>query len=505
MQPRCAVAAVMIGWLFAVAGLVQGAQLDPQHWTIQDLSGKALTGLTDNKLETHVTLSREELGDIPAGLLIDLAEPCVLQRVVLIGPQPKMLFWPHPYENREKPPLGTVVAYVGGKEATKNQVAEFAVPYNAGNPISTEIDLRFRPVAGSFVRIELRAKAPNADTAWDVAEVEVYGFTGAAAFEKDSAVVLPKGAAGPLAIAADELSYYFGELTGKPHPVIAPEDAGGYPGTLYRILDLKDLAPTYQEMTKNVAEGKLPANVNVEREGREVLFKAWPYRAVLWSAWEFLERQGVRWLYPDAHGDYVPSGRGVKLDMLPLRVTPSAARIYANFPAGGFLPWPGWIKQPIRQEFLYVWRNRWTSCWDSFQLVLGGGEVPQRTSTYALKDEYKEKFDGYPHNLDSVVPARILKAHPEWWGYSRQQQKRLAPGTPDAPTMCLTNPELIRWVAEKMIEVHKAAPQSLYNLLPMDSARHCECETCLKANSPEGTNHVAWVRIRNTSVSGAYY
>ena len=40
---------------------------------------------------------------------------------------------------------------------------------------------------------------------------------------------------------------------------------------------------------------KLPDGVSVERDGREALFKAWPYRNVTYSAWEFLRRQGVIW------------------------------------------------------------------------------------------------------------------------------------------------------------------------------------------------------------------
>lgn len=43
------------------------------------------------------------------------------------------------------------------------------------------------------------------------------------------------------------------------------------------------------------------------------------YANVRRSVWAFLENQGVRWLYPDEHGDFVPTGKGVSLDGLPLR------------------------------------------------------------------------------------------------------------------------------------------------------------------------------------------
>jgi len=359
----------LIGLALALAGGARAGQLAPQGWRIADLAGQPLAGLTDNRLDTSVTLRRAVPQDPPPGILIDLGRPTVVDRVVLTGPQARLLYWDHPYENRAKPPRGVVVCTVGDRK-----VAEFALPYDAGDPIDTEIDLRFQPTAGRLVRIELQAKSPP-EPAWTVAELELYGFGGPRALVKQDAVVLPNGAAGPLAAAAGDLSYYLGELTGQPVPVVAPEQAGDYPGTLYRLEDLKSLAPSYDELTRNAAAGRLPGGVHVEREGREVVFRAWPYRAVLQSVWEFLERQGVRWLFPDAHGDLVPTGRGVDLDLLPLHQTPAAARIYANFPLAGFLPWPAWVQQPLRQEFLTLWRQRWSDSWGGLQPAWAGAEV----------------------------------------------------------------------------------------------------------------------------------
>lgn len=62
----------------------------------------------------------------------------------------------------------------------------------------------------------------------------------------------------------------------------------------------------------------------MERQGREVLFKAWPYRNVAYSVWEFLRQQGVVWAAPEDHAEYVPTGKGVDLGHLPLHTRPSA-------------------------------------------------------------------------------------------------------------------------------------------------------------------------------------
>ena len=512
----------LLGWM-VLATSVHAAPLDPARWTVTELeTGKNITReVTDNSLDTFITLRK------PLGLVIDLGQTCVLHRVFLCGHQLKPQIWPKAYDNRNNPPLGLVIAFVGDSRDTTHQVAEFTVPYDAGDPIETEVDLRFLPAAGRYVRVELQTDVQwgknhwpgNNDMAfiprpgnpsWNIGEIEAYGFTGPEALTRDNAVVVAKDAAAPLALAANDLSYYLGELTGKPHPVIAPDETGQYPGTLYRVVDLKPLAPTYEEMLANQKAGLLPGGVNVERAGREVLFKAWPYRCVLWSVWEFLERQGIRWLYPDAHGDFLPVGKGVNLSLLPLKYTPSARSIYANWDAASLEPWPVWMKQAQLQGYLYPWRNRWNASWNTGPL--GGAEIPARLPTgYVLKDEYKEGFDGYPHNFNSVVPDRILQAHPDWYGYSAASGKRKS-----GLAFCMSNPELIAWVADKMVEVNRATPLAArwpldlrhfaraYNLLPMDACGYCECDTCAALNDPKQIDGVPWLTLSDQSISSYY-
>jgi len=508
-------------WIILAAN-VYAVQLEPAKWSVTELeTGKNFTReVTDGDLNTMVTLQD------PAGLVIDLGQSCVLQRVFLCGGRHKMMLWPNAYDHRDNPPLGLIVAFVGDSADTTRQVAEFTVPYDAGDPIDTQVDMRFQPASGRYVRLELKTKvhwgkeywpgytisnAPKPIHAdWNVSEVELYGFSGVKAQLKDDAVVLDKGAAAPLALAAEDLSYYLGELTGKPHPVITPDEVALYPGTLYRIMDLKPLAPTYEVMLVNQQAGNLPDGVNVEREGREVLFRAWPYRCVLWSVWEFLERQGVRWLYPDAHGDFVPVGQGVSLKMLPLKVTPSARSIYANWDTSALEPWPPWMKQATLQGYLYPWRNHWNCSWGNGPL--GGAEIPVlKAPAAALNDDYKEGFDGYPHNFNAVLPDRILQAHPDWYGYSTRAGKR-GPGT----AFCMSDPQLIAWVADKMVAVNQAAPLAVkhplnlrhfdraYNLLPTDASSYCQCDRCTAVNEKEQDNTVPWVRLYKRSMSSYY-
>lgn len=486
--------------------------------------------LTDNNPSTALVLSNS-----PA-LFISLGQTCVVHRVYLVGTGRQTNLWPNNYYNRTNPPLGLVTVSVGFDPASMKQVGEFTIPYDAGNPIDTEMDIRFSPVAGTQLRLDLKTNVtwgidhwpgyalptqppPSGVSSLVAGEIEIYGFTGPGALMNENAVVVDTAAAAPLQLAAGDLSYYLGELTGKPHPIIAPSQTNFYAGRIYRIMDLKSLAPDYATMTNNIALGLLPENVNIEVSGREILFKAWPYRCVLWSAWEFLERQGVRWVYPDPHGDFVPVGQGFRLDFLPLRFTPSAKSIYANFDAGTLQPWPSGMRQSLRQGYLYQWRNRWNYTWGDSYGPLGGQEIPKLPApAVTLNSDYTEAFDGYPHNFNGVVPNRILQQHTNWWGYNPSLGTRVNPTNSGATALCMNNPEVIAWVANKMKAVAQAYPfnsksplnlahfKRSYNLLPNDATTYCQCpEFCLPANAPSQPSGDAWIKLFSQSFSGMYY
>ena len=134
---------------------------------------------------------------------------------------------------------------------------------------------------------------------WNVGELELYGFPGPQTnlnavvcdcYTNPLATV--SSLQQPLQIAALDLSYYLGELTGSPHPIITSAQTNLYPGTIYRIKDLASLAPDYDTMMANIASGALPTNPVVSLVGREIQFTGWPYRCVDWGVWQFLEDQG---------------------------------------------------------------------------------------------------------------------------------------------------------------------------------------------------------------------
>lgn len=459
----------------------QARLLSAGGWKITGPDGKRITSITDNNLETVWTSSTPQTPGM--AIEIDLGQPTVIQR----------LYMTPGVEESHSP-----IALRLSAGMTRDTLEPF---WEKDTSQNTDLNIKFAPVTARYLRLEVTA---GSSLPWSIAELELYGSTDKAAFEKGDAVVLPPRARPTLQLAARELQYYLGELTGRPLPIITPADEGAYPGTLYTIVDLKPLAQTYDEMVKNQASGALPANVNVEHEGRSVLFKSWPYRDVLYSVWEFLERQGVHWVFPDAHGDYVPAGKGVNLDILPLRYTPTSTRRYANFEIHA-------NSGASENDYtLFFARNRWSTNWNPVA-ALGGNEVPR--NPYAAPQVRGDDFTGYPHN-GCLVTNDALQQHPEWCGmYSEERWKgkyelgkRLGPWQ-GGPQFCMTAPGVAAYVAQRIIDSVHGDPdaEGTVNLLPWDSVRYCECPDCLKAIEPLEKEDLTFAANSDINHSDLYF
>jgi len=278
-------------------------------------------------------------------------------------------------------PQGMITVYAGSTANPTTQVAQSLLPPDAGNPVDTEADLRFQPVAAKYIRVVIQTAGINwsnyfygattnstaVPLTWNVGEVEVHGFAGQSSIIPKDAVVLPTAAAAayaagptgsnyslylPLILAAQDLSYYLGKLEGNPVPIVTAAQESSYPGTIYAIEDLKSDAPNYATMIANEKSGLLPPDISVVQSGNQVQFSGWPYRNVLKSVWTFLADQGTHWVYPSPHGDYIPVTGSVNVSMLPLSAssigsTPKS--VYANWSMWYFLPYLPWNGQNLRQ------------------------------------------------------------------------------------------------------------------------------------------------------------
>lgn len=496
----------VMGLGLAVAPAVQAGRLDASRWSLRDAAGKPVTGVVDNDAATGALL-KSHRGSMRC--VIDLGAVHTIHRVYFTarsdGVRPVLARDKNPHEVRVQLRVGKGSFFPGATVAS----CEVRVP--DGGEICAPANLRFQPVAGRFLVLDM--DRGDFSKPWNLGEIEVYGWPGAFAGPPGDAVVVDARAPAPLKLAASELSYYLGELAGHPVPIVPPGREQSCTGTLFRIVDLKPLAATYDAMVEHQESAQFPDTpVNVEREGRELIFRAWPYRNVLWSVWEFLERQGVKWVYPDAQGDFVPEGRGIRLDVAPLRFTPGTEFIYANFGVEYLRDDP--------DAFLHFWRNRWTHTWGNHQeSILGGPEVPRRlVPEYHVKPGHVEGFIGYPHNFHNVIPDRVLAQHPDWcgvvtnehwrtWLSADKLNRRLPPGE-NKCTFDLTQAGPREFVIGKAIDWWPGRPAwygDILWLLPDDALLFSEDDASMRMREPLRDDPLPFVAPYLHTVSGDYY
>ena len=215
----------------------RSAELSPDKWSFSETdSGKALgRDVADGNINTAwISPAPVRPG---AGISIDLGQEVVIDRLFFT-----------PGNGQGVTPKSLKVVLEGGAGAPT--ILNATLP--AGK---RDIDLFFEPVTTRRVRVEAVAAS---NQPWAIAELEIHGSTAPAAFHSSDAVVLDAKAPAPLRGAAEELSYYIGELTGTPLPIVKPEQSRSYPGTHYRIVDLKSQATTWEQMQESQAAGRFP-------------------------------------------------------------------------------------------------------------------------------------------------------------------------------------------------------------------------------------------------------
>jgi hypothetical protein len=225
--------------LFASSGFltVQAAKLNPSGWSLINAA------LTDNNLSTFVTNTEID---------IDFGVTNTIDRVYLTGTNRSLQYWPND-QITSSPPLGRINVLVGNSWPPTNLVSSWDVPYDAGNPIDTEVDARFSPLPCRYVQMLLITNFTWVPQSWQstnvtvnpnltlrVAELEVYGVNGLCT-NRDCVVESTNSTSNvaPLNLAASELSYYLSELEGYPVPIVSASQTNLYPGTIYNVVDFE--------------------------------------------------------------------------------------------------------------------------------------------------------------------------------------------------------------------------------------------------------------------------
>jgi hypothetical protein len=236
-----------------------------------------------------------------------------------------------------------------------------------------------------------------------------------------------------------------------PVDVVATEDAGGRTGLRFRLV-----TPPDEQIPSPEPDPKHLDDVSVVREGDEIRISGPTQRAVMFGAYEFLHSQGVRWLYPDPHGEVVPTRKALDLSVLPIAYRPP-------FSARGFMA-SEMTGVPQDDYSAYLMRHRMTMGWNWTGCPIG--TIPRFNCGF-----------GWAHTMGGIFDGQG-KAHPEWWRGPYRNGGCTVP--------CLSNPDVLEFILRKLEDTLKDRREKNEPLLqgfsvhPNDSPSFCECPNCEK-------------------------
>ncbi|MDP6113695.1 MAG: DUF4838 domain-containing protein [Planctomycetota bacterium] len=320
--------------------------------------------------------------------------------------------------------------------------------YGSAIRFHPQTDVSFEPRRGRFVRIEIGEH--TAGYPWSIAELGIFAASRSVAENRWSAVTVDDDAPSTIQLAARELAYYLTELLDVPARIVSPKEAGNYRGLRVRLVTPDPPKLPYPELDPAWVE-----DVSVVEEGEDIVISGPTQRAVLYGVYELLDQLGVRWLYPDSHGDYVPRLRRFPRSILPIRYRPPFRTRYANFPADRLAS-----KTNSPDSRLFFVRHHFNNSWgNGLSSTLSG--IPPRMNLGF----------GYIHNFDRIIPESVIEKHPEWTPGPYRKGWTKVP--------CTSHPGVISHVVERIKSMSKGRPELQgFSIHPKDVPAFCECERC---------------------------
>lgn len=247
--------------------------------------------------------------------------------------------------------------------------------------------------------------------------------------------------------AASDLALWLGKMTGAEFPIIT--EAGGYKQTGREI----SIGRTFA-----LRKAKLPdSNFDLGNEGYAIAVKGKTLyllggktRGPINAVYALLEEDlGCRWY--DRTSSTVPKVSKLRFKPVPRRFAPVLE---------------------IRDPFY----------WDAFD---GAWSLRNRTNSpsAAIPEEFGGNVDYalFVHTYETLVPqAKYFKDHPEYFSELN--------GARNPVQLCLTNPDVLAIVIERVKEILKEKPHSeIISVSPNDGMGYCECAKCKAIDDAEGT------------------
>jgi len=340
---------------------------------------------------------------------------------------------------------------------------------DSGRPL---VDLKFNARKGRFLRLQIGTQ--GSAYPWWIAELRIYGFRGQGNLDARDAVMISDKMPSPYLddgkgqkrrdehlfynipddVGAGDLSYYLGEITGRPVPVVASSDRDQYSGTLFILEE-----PTPFQYEKGDILHREEEAVHVYQKGREVHFAGHTPVGVYNSVVEFLDRQGVRWLFPCAYGDFISGRGGLDLSLLPIDYAPQVVMRHCGGGPAGFGGSQYW--RP------HHWNKGHGNSGSSYR------QYGHHSFAYLVAPDLYAKYpDWFP-----------MFADPKWEDWLQQQGRKLGDRVcrkgAHGFTFCTSSSEAREHIVAQTVAKAKANPEfHALSVGQMDTDFWCECPRC---------------------------
>jgi hypothetical protein len=269
-------------------------------------------------------------------------------------------------------------------------------------------------------------------------------------------VEVASGAGAAEEFAAEELRRHLLEMVGVgPHLRNSSASRGSENGVVLHVNDREAAARA------GIAPALRPEQFHLEsREGALYLLGGGP-RGVLYGVYELLDHLGCRWFTPEL--SRVPRDPNLRLPPL----------VKTGGPAFEFRDTFNW---ECRDPLWWV-RNRMNGWYTPVPEYMGG----------------HVDYCGFVHTFDGLVPPEeFFGAHPEYFSLLSGVRRR------DGGQLCLTNPEVLRIVTERVLERMRQNPRAtIFSVSQNDCTGPCECPACRAVVEEEGSQSGPILRFVN--------
>ena len=266
-------------------------------------------------------------------------------------------------------------------------------------------------------------------------------------------IILPHGAGATEEFAADELRRHLCQMLGV--PALHSHYPSGPRPRIY--INDPDAATAAGLATEKLA----PEAFRLRTTGDALHILGGSPRGALYGVYELLEALGCRWFAPSV--THIPRRRRIALGPLDTTGKPDFEfRDMFNFECGDPLWWV---------------RNRLNGNYVAVPGYMGGNV------SYGL----------FVHTFYALVPpGEFFASHPEYFsllnGVRRHEQGQL----------CLTNPEVLRIVTQRVIEHMRKNPKAtIFSVSQNDWDGYCECPQCAAVAREEGSQAGPVIRFVN--------